>query len=139
MSKLLARAKVKRVNAEHSYHSLALDDAYLDDCCYHLEQSIELGLKYLVEMQGEDYVENHDLRAQLNKLKSLGCELPFAEGIRRMAATLNSWEAESRYNDDFTALMEDVEEARALADQVLAYCESLVEELPELPEEELYL
>ena len=129
MSKLLARAHVKFQNAEFDYANIGADDAFLDDCCYNLQQSIEFALKYIVEMNGENYIENHDVRAQLNKLKSLGVELPFFESVRRLAQTVNGWEAESRYNDDFTALIEDVEDARVLAREILQYCDSLVQEI----------
>ena len=80
-------------------------------------------------MNGENYVENHDVRSQLNKLKTMDVELPFFSSIRRLASTLNDWEAESRYNDDFTALIEDVEDARRLAREMLQYCDSLVQEI----------
>ena len=129
MSKLLARAHVKRINAENDYFHISEDDAFLDDCCYNLQQTVEFGLKYIVEMNGENYVENHDVRAQLNKLKSLGVVLPFGEDVRRMASVLNSWETETRYNDSFTSVIEDVEDARILADRILKYCDSLVTEI----------
>ena len=131
MSKLLARAKIKRINAEHDYRHISEDDAYLDDCCYNLQQSIEFALKYIVEMSGENYAENHDVRAQLNKLKNLGVEVPFRNEVRALASTLNSWEAESRYNDDFMAVIEDVDDARALADKIIAWCDGMVTTLPE--------
>ena len=129
MSKLLARAHVKFRNAEFDYTNIGTDDAFLDDCCYNLLQCIEFALKYIVEMNGENYVENHDVRSQLNKLKTMDVELPFFSSIRRLASTLNDWEAESRYNDDFTALIEDVEDARRLAREMLQYCDSLVQEI----------
>ena len=129
MSKLLARAHVKFRNAEFDYTNIGTDDAFLDDCCYNLQQCIEFALKYIVEMNGENYVENHDVRPQLNKLKTMDVELPFFSSIRRLASTLNDWEAESRYNDDFTALIEDVEDARRLAREMLQYCDSLVQEI----------
>ena len=129
MSKLLARAKVKRANAENDYRNLASDDAYLDDCCNCMQQAIEFALKYIVEMNGENYVENHDVRAQINKLRALGVELPFFEELRHMASTLNSWEVDSRYNDDFTAVLEDVSDARRLADEIISYADSLVREI----------
>ena len=116
MSKLFARAKIKKFNAENDYLHLSEDDAYLDDLCYNLQQCIELCLKYIVELNGENYIENHDVRAQLNNLRDIGVDLPFAAQIRHLAVTLNSWEAETRYNDDFTAVIEDVEEIRVLAD-----------------------
>ena len=126
MSKLLARARIKHINAENDYRHISEDDAYLDDCCYNLQQTIEFCLKYIVELNGEGYVENHDVRAQLNKLKSMGVVFPFSDDIRRLASVLNSWEAETRYNDSFTSLIEDVEDARQLADRLLEYCEGLV-------------
>ena len=71
MSKLLARAKAKKYSADNSYNLMSIDDAYIDECCFNLQQAIEFTLKYLVEMSGERYIENHDIRAQINKLKSL--------------------------------------------------------------------
>ena len=126
MSKLLARAKVKLFNAKNDYRNVSLDDAYIDDCCYNLQQCIEFGLKFIVEMNGENYVENHDVRAQINKLKTIGVTLPFENEIRILASTLNSWEAESRYKDDFTALGEDIEDAMKLAEKIVDYCEGLI-------------
>lgn len=128
MSKLLARAKVKYRNALNDYYQLSQDDAYVDDCCYNLQQCIEYCLKYIVELNGENYVENHDVRAQLNKLKELKVKLPFEESIRKNASLLNSWEAESRYNDDFVALIEDINDIKLLAKQIVDYADSLVKE-----------
>lgn len=45
-----------------------------------------------------------------------------------MASTINSWEAESRYNDDFCALVEDIEDTFIIADEIIAYAETLVQE-----------
>lgn len=127
MSKLLARAKVKYKNALNDYYQLSLDDAYVDDCCYNLQQCIEYCLKYIVELNGENYIENHDVRAQLNKLKELDVKLPFEEEIRKNASLLNSWEAESRYNDDFIALVEDINDIKELANKIIEYSDSLVQ------------
>lgn len=129
MSKLLARAKVKFSNAQSNYLLIGTDDAYLDETCYNLQQTIELCLKYIVEMNGENYVENHDVRSQLNKLKSLGVSVPCMEKIRNIASTLNSWETQSRYNDDFTCLKEDVDDAIAIADELVNYCDKLVTQI----------
>ena len=129
MSKLLARAKVKYRNALNDYYQFSIDDAYIDDCCYNLQQSIEYCLKYIVELNGSNYVENHDIRAQLNKLKELKVKFPFEEAIRKNASIINSWETESRYNDDFTALIEDIDEIKSLAKDIIDYSDSLVKEI----------
>ncbi len=126
MSKLLARAKAKRFSAECSYNNISIDDAYIDECCFNLQQTIEFCLKYLVEMAGEAYTENHDIRAQINKLKKLNQFIPCENNLRTLASLINSWEVETRYNDNFTALLEDIDEVRIVADKILLYCDNLV-------------
>ena len=126
MSKLLARAKAKRTNAENNYNYMSIDDAYIDECCFNLQQAIEFSLKYLVEMFGENYVENHDIRAQMNKLKKMDKFIPCEEKLRQMASVINSWEVETRYNDNFVALIEDIDDARKIVDELINYCDSLL-------------
>lgn len=126
MSKLLARAKAKKSSAENSYNNMSLDDAYIDECCFNLQQAIEFTLKYLVEMAGEHYIENHDIRAQMNKLKKLDKYFPCEQQLRAMASTINSWEVDTRYNDNFVALLEDIDDAMKIADELIEYCEQQV-------------
>lgn len=126
MSKLLARAKAKRFSAENSYNFMSIDDAYIDECCFNLQQAIEFSLKYLVEMSGEEYIENHDIRAQMNLLKRLNKFIPCEEKLRSLASVINSWEVETRYNDNFVALLEDINEIRVIADELINYCDGLV-------------
>ena len=126
MSKLLARAKAKRFSAENSYNNITIDDAYIDECCFNLQQTIEFCLKYLVEMAGEVYLENHDIRSQINRLKKLNQYIPCEDKLRLLASLINSWEVETRYNDSFTALLEDIDDVRVIADEIIEYCDSLV-------------
>lgn len=125
MSKLLRRAKTKLSGAYHSYRNIAEDDAFADDCCYNLQQCIEFTLKYIVEMHGKKYVENHDIRAQLNILKKIGITLPKEKELRLYAVTLNSWEAESRYNDNFVSLEDDIQEIFQIASALVEFADSL--------------
>jgi len=129
MSKLLERAKIKRINAINDYKNISINDAFLDDCCYNLQQGIEYTLKYIVEMHGENYVENHDIRAQINKLKSINVTLPMEAKIRSLASVINEWEVESRYNDNFTALIDDIKDAMTLLDELIEYADSLAVEV----------
>jgi len=119
MSKLLSRAGVALENAEHNYSRIGLDDCFMDACCYNLQQSIEFSLKFLVEMTGQQYAENHDIRANINLLNRVGCHVAKEKELRNMASTLYSWETESRYRDSFTALTQDVEEAFICARELL--------------------
>ena len=126
MSKLLARAKAKKFSADNSYNYISVDDAYIDECCFNLQQAIEFCLKYLVEISGEKYIENHDIRAQMNILKRLEKYIPCEEQLRQMASTLNSWAVETRYNDNFVALIEDIEDAKVIAEELILYCDKQV-------------
>lgn len=125
MSKLLRRAKTKLSGAHHSYCHIAEDDAFADDCCYNLQQCIEFALKYIVEMSGKRYVENHDIRAQLNILNKTGVTIPKEKELRLYAATLNSWEAESRYNDNFVCLKDDIQDVFEIAEALIEFADSL--------------
>lgn len=121
----MRRAKTKLSGAYHSYHHIAEDDAFADDCCYNLQQCIEFTLKYIVEMNGERYVENHDIRAQLNILKKIGAAIPREKELRLYSATLNSWEAESRYNDNFVSLEDDIQDIFEIAEVLIEFADSL--------------
>ena len=121
MSKLLSRAVVALENAEHNYKMVGQDDCFMDACCYNLQQSIEFSLKFLVEMTGQQYAENHDIRANINLLNCVDYHILYEKEIRAMAATLYSWETETRYRDRFVAVIADVEDA-------FLYARALVEE-----------
>ena len=126
VSKLLSRAKVALENAEHNYQLIHEDDCYLDACCYNLQQAIAFALKFLVEMTGQQYAENHDLRANINILNRVDYHISYEQEIRNMASTLYSWETESRYKDSFVAVIADVENAFTYARAVVNEAQSKV-------------
>lgn len=122
MSKLFKRAKSCLYTAKCCWQMRKEDDAFVDKACFDLQQCMEFCLKALVELNGETYVQNHDLRAQLNKLNKKGVNLPVFVEIAQNAATFNSWETESRYKDSFVALSQDV-------DLAFRICEDLITEI----------
>ena len=62
----------------------------------------------------------------MNKLKKLDKYFPCEEQLRSMASTINSWEVDTRYNDNFVALLEDIDDAMKIADELIEYCEKQV-------------
>ncbi len=126
MSKLLSRAEVALDNAEHNFGRIQIDDCYLDACCYNLQQSIEFSLKFIVEMTGESYAENHDIRANINILNRVEYHVSYEKELRNMASTLYSWETESRYRDSFVAVIEDVKDAFVYAKALLKEAQSKI-------------
>ena len=142
MSRMLARAKVKLENARNSYLKIDTDEAYRDDCCYNLQQSIEMVLKAIVELYGEQYAENHDLRANINILNRKDINIPLQTEIRNMASTIYGWETESMYLDSFVALNEDIKDAFEIADTLIKYASDLVivdntKDIKDIPDRQL--
>lgn len=126
MSKLLARAKAKYEGSLFYRTKVSIDDAFVDSLCFELQQSLELALKAAVELSGEQYAMNHDIRAQLNKLEQLGVTVPHAIALRNLAVTINSWETESRYRDSFIAIMSDVDAVLEYTKDVISFVEAMV-------------
>lgn len=126
MSRLLSRAKANYLMAEYIYTRVGEDDVYMDSCCYSLSQTVELALKFIVEMTGNNYAENHDIRANLNILARVSFELPFESELREKAKLIYEWETESRYKESFVAAYADVDEVRLLAKNVLDFAENLI-------------
>lgn len=129
MSKLLGRAKTKLHNVHNNYNLMQTDDCYIDDCCYNLQQTIEMALKYLVELKGQEYITNHSIRAQLNILEKTDPDfLPkdLTQKLRTIAPTLEAWEAETRYLDSFVGLKADIDEALTLAEALVQFADQQV-------------
>ena len=137
MSRLLSRARANYLMAEYIYTRVGEDDVYMDSCCYSLSQTIELALKFIVEMTGNNYAENHDIRANLNILQRASSELPFETELRDKAKLLYEWETESRYKESFVAAYADVDEVRVLAKKVLDFAESLIAPIEVEPVEDM--
>lgn len=121
MSKLFSLAKISLEHAKHDYKFIASDDCYLETCCFALQQCIELQLKGIVELHGEQYAENHEIRSNLNILNRLDIIIPYEKELCLMANTLYQWETESRYKDNFVAAIEDVNEVMVYADALFSY------------------
>lgn len=137
MSRLLSRAKANYLMAEYIYTRVGEDDVYMDSCCYSLSQTIELALKFIVEMTGNNYAENHDIRANLNILSRSSFELPFESELRNKAKLLYEWETESRYKESFVAAYADVDEVRVLAKDILDFAENLITPIEVEPVEDM--
>ena len=121
MSKLFSLAKINFEHAVSDFRHLSEDDCYLESCCFGLQQSLEFLLNGIVELNGERFAENHDIRSNLNILHRVNVQIPYEKELRQMANTLYQWETESRYKDSFIAAIADVEEVMAYAEGLLEY------------------
>lgn len=125
MSKLLNRAMSKLDIAEMAWSKRNVDDSYVDDACFNIQQSMEMTLKYLIELSGNLYPRSHRIESLISALDNIGVSASQIDAIRDKAALYSAWEAESRYLDDFVALSSDVLEAMRLTNDLIEYAKSV--------------
>ena len=59
---LFDKAKQNLKVAESIYSTIAInDEAYLNYVGYHIQQALELSIKYMLEMNGVNYPKTHDI------------------------------------------------------------------------------
>ena len=64
---------------------------------YHLQQAVELNLKYQLEMSGIEYPKTHDIDQLLRIGKENGADLLVTEYIEDHSEMFSLWEARTRY------------------------------------------
>ena len=80
----LARTKAKYEGCLFYKTEVSIDGAFIDSLCFEPQQSLDFALKAVVELSGERYVQNHDIRAQLNKLDTMGVPVPHSAELRNI-------------------------------------------------------
>ena len=84
--------------AKALYNSeLVEDEAYLNYVGYHLQQAVELSIKYQLELNGVEYNKTHDIEQLIQLAKASGVELFITDYIDDKAEMFSSWEAKTRY------------------------------------------
>lgn len=100
----------------------------LGSACFHLQQSMEFFLKTLVELTGQAPVQNHNLRANLNRLSREQIEdlKDIIDTIDIKSTIYNDWEVDSRYNDNFVVLVSDIQEAIEICHCLKSYIDGQI-------------
>ena len=95
---LFDKAKQNLKVAESIYSTIAInDEAYLNYVGYHIQQALELSIKYMLEMNGVNYPKTHDID-QLIRLANINyVELYLNEYIDDHSEMFSLWEARTRY------------------------------------------
>ena len=119
MSSLLARARadieISRILLSDEGNPTH-DEMITDQAAYHAQQAIEKALKYQTEMLGMEYRKVHNLVGLIPPLEKNGFTV--SEELKSKAYIISDWEASSRYNDDFSAVRADIEDAIRLYEEL---------------------
>lgn len=130
MNHFFGNALIRYEDGVRNFNKSKTDPLMCDNlikiACFDLQQAIEFYLKGIILFQGNNYCENHDLRAQLNRLDNIPELNDTLEKIRENASTFNEWENKSRYDFNFVATVEDIKEAIEICKKLREYAEKLI-------------
>lgn len=96
------------------------DEEQINVMGYHLQQAMELALKYLLEQNGIEYPKTHDIDQLIRLGAKEGAELYLSEYLEDHAEMFSQWEAKSRYVLGYSIEAHKVERAMKEVDSYLA-------------------
>lgn len=73
------------------------DEAFLNIAGYHLQQSLEFVIKYILEQNGVEYVKTHDIDQLIMLGKENDVDMYLTEYVEDHSEMFSQWEAKSRY------------------------------------------
>lgn len=73
------------------------DEAYLNFIGYHLQQAVEMCLKYQLEAAGIDYPKTHDIDQLIRIGKENGAPIIITDYVEEHSEMFSLWEARTRY------------------------------------------
>ena len=87
------------------------DEELINLVGYHLQQSIELSIKFILETNGVEYPSTHRIEDLIKIAKNNNVDLHINEYIKEHDALLTSWEANTRYIVGYLIELEKVDKA----------------------------
>ena len=73
------------------------DEAFLNYIGYHLQQSVELCIKYQLDTQGVEYPKTHDIDQLIFIAKRNNAQLIMTDYIEDHSEMFSQWESKTRY------------------------------------------
>jgi HEPN domain-containing protein len=123
-----AREWISRARSDLTLAQAKPEGVYLEDLCFHAQQSAEKAVKALLIWHGIKFPYVHDLAALLTLLEKATSDLP--DSIRQ-AERLTQFAVETRYPGAAPPVGEmEYQEAVKLAAEVLRWAEKQLESAP---------
>lgn len=120
----VAKAENDLLNADNNLNA---EHIPFDTVCFHCQQAAEKFLKAYLVANGQTPPFTHDLLLLLERVLPLSSE---ADDLRDTLALLMPYAVEIRYPDDgFSPSVEDANEAREAAEQVMEWLDTTLPEL----------
>lgn len=87
------------------------DEEMINLVGYHLQQALELAIKFTLEMNGVEYPTTHRIEDLIKIAKNNNVDLHINEYIKEHDALLTSWEANTRYIIGYLIELEKIDRA----------------------------
>lgn len=94
---LLDKAIQNITLAKMIYKELIKDEVYLNYIAYHIQQAVELSIKYNLELNGIEYPKTHDISQLIYLAKKEKIDLGISEYIEDHSEMFTLWESKTRY------------------------------------------
>ena len=108
---LLDKAVANYNIAQAIMQTLSADEIYLTGIAYHLQQSVELAIKHILETEGAEYPHTHDIDQLILFAKDNDVDLHITDYIDEHSEMLSVWEAKTRYVKGFRIELRKIETA----------------------------
>lgn len=109
---LLDKAKQNYEVANTVFHSLAGgDEAYLNFVGYHLQQAVEIAIKYELTRNAVPYHKTHDITQLIQLANNNGIDLKLPEYIDDHSEMFTLWESRTRYIVNYRLEKRKIEKA----------------------------
>lgn len=119
MKDKLNRMRVYLDLAKKEWTLRHIDDAHVDITCHLLMFSLEIGLKYLITVDGVTPPTKHRLKPLLIALPEKYYKSNWYMLLEKWKDQTNDWYNESRYSDDFSAINNAVVDYLVAAEELL--------------------
>ena len=77
--------------------NLSVDELFLNQIAYDIQQAYEMAIKYLLELSGVEYPKTHDIDQLIRIANQTGVDLCISEYLDEHSEMISQWEAKSRY------------------------------------------
>ena len=95
------------------------DEAFLNQAGYHLQQAVELAIKFELEISGVEYVKTHDIDQLIRLAKNNKVDLHLPEYIEDHSEMFSAWESKTRYILGYLIEREKIEKSLAAVETML--------------------
>ena len=121
---LLKRAETNLAAAKILHQYRTGDDAELNIIAYHLQQSVELSIKHILQENGIDYPRTHAIEQLIQTANANNVDLHLTDYIDGHSEMFSTWESQTRYVLNF--FVED-RKINAALDEVEKYIDLIKE------------